>query len=136
MHGPIEIPILGLKLRAQPGPGERVGLGATGFEISIGDKSLLNLGDSLLQRDWAGLRPDVLMLPIGGRGNGTWTMDVAETVEAVRLIAPRKVIPCHYNVPFLWIRNIAAADDSEFKQKAEQLGVKCHILGRGDSIVL
>ena len=134
VHGPIEIPLLGFKLRTQPGPDERVGLGAMGFKLTIGDKSVVNLGDTLLQRDWAGLRPDVLMLPIGGRGNNTWTMDVRDALQAVELIAPRHVIPCHYNVPFFWIRNIASADDKEFKQKAEQLGVECHILGRADSI--
>jgi L-ascorbate metabolism protein UlaG (beta-lactamase superfamily) len=76
VHGPIAIPILGFKLKQQPGPEERVGLGAMAFKITIGDKSVLNLGDSLLLREWEGLAPDVLMLPIGGLGNSTWTMDV------------------------------------------------------------
>ena len=46
-----------------------------GFKITIGNKSVLNLGDSLLLTDWQGLRPTVLMLPIGGVGHNTWTMD-------------------------------------------------------------
>jgi len=41
------------------------------------------------------------MLPIGGLGNSRWTMDVEEALEAVRMIAPKSVIPCHYSIPFL-----------------------------------
>ncbi len=136
VHGPIAIPILGFKLRRQPGPDERVGLGSMGFKITIGGKSVLNLGDSLFQPDWEGLAPDVLMLPIGGLGNNTWTMNVTEALEAVKLISPRKVIPCHYNVPFLWIRKFALADGQRFKRQAEELGVECCILGSGDELTV
>ncbi len=134
VHGPIIVPILWFKLKQQPGPGERVGIGSMGFKITINEKTIINLGDSLLQREWEGLRPDVLMLPIGGLGNNTWTMDVPDAIEAVRIISPRKVIPCHYNVPFLWVRNAAPADDQFFKQEVEKLGVECCIMNRGDEI--
>lgn len=133
-HGPIAVPILGFTLRQQPGPDERVGLGSMGFRITVGDRTIVNLGDSLLLKEWQGLVPDVLMLPIGGMGNNTWTMDVDDALEAVKLIAPGAVIPCHYNVPFLWKRKFAVADDSRFKREAEKLGVECHILGSGDAI--
>jgi len=136
VHGPIAVPILGFTIRQQPGPTERVGLGSMGFRITMGGKSVLNLGDSLLQEDWAGLAPDVLMLPIGGLGNNTWTMDVAEALEAVRLISPKRVIPCHYNVPLLWIRRFAVADDQRFKQRVEQMGVECSLLGYGDELAI
>ncbi|MEM7282153.1 MAG: MBL fold metallo-hydrolase, partial [Pseudomonadota bacterium] len=80
VHGPIVVSILGLSLRREPGPDERVGIGSMGFHISIGDKSIVNLGDSLLLPDWEGISPDVLMLPIGGMGQNTWTMDVEDAV--------------------------------------------------------
>jgi L-ascorbate metabolism protein UlaG (beta-lactamase superfamily) len=131
-HGPIAIPVLGFTVKRQPGPDERVGLGSTGFKITIGDRTVVNLGDSLLLQEWKGLAPDVLMLPIGGLGQNTWTMDVSEALEAVKLIAPRIVIPCHYNVPLFWKRKFAVADDDLFKQAAKKLGVECHILGSGE----
>lgn len=136
VHGPISVPILWFKVRKQPGPYERVGIGSMGFKITIGDKIIVNLGDSLLQKEWEGLQPDVLMLPIGGLGNDTWTMDVSDAIKAVQLIAPRIVIPCHYNVPFLWIKNIAAADDKLFKREVEKLGVECKIMNQGDVIAV
>jgi len=134
VHGPIIIPILGFKIKRQPGPRERTGLGSMGFNITIEDKTVVNLGDSIFQKDWAGLKPDILMLPIGGLGNDTWTMDVSEAIEAVKIISPGKVIPCHYNVPFFWISNAAPADDQLFKQKVENLGVECCIMQYGDEI--
>lgn len=136
VHGPISVPILWFKIKKYPGPGERVGLGSTGFKITVDGKTIVNLGDSILQTDWEGLKPDVLMLPIGGLGNNTWTMDVPDAIEAVKLIAPRRVIPCHYNAPFLWIKNIAPADDQEFKREVEQLGIECHIMQQGESFEL
>jgi L-ascorbate metabolism protein UlaG (beta-lactamase superfamily) len=135
-HGPIAIPILGFTVKRQPSPNERVGLGSMGFKLTIGDKTVLNLGDSLLLPEWNGLAPDVLMLPIGGLGQNTWTMDVSDALEAVKLISPKIVIPCHYNVPLFWKRKFAVADDSRFKREAEKLGVKCCILGSGDELVV
>jgi L-ascorbate metabolism protein UlaG (beta-lactamase superfamily) len=131
VHGPIEVKLLGFTIRKVPGPDERVGLGAMGFKITLGDKTILNLGDSLLLPDWDGLRPTVLMIPIGGLGQNTWTMDVDDALQAVELIDPEIVIPCHYNVPFLWKRKIAVADDQVFKRRVEGLGKKCCILGSG-----
>ena len=55
-------------------------------------------------------------------------------LEAVKLIEPKKVIPCHYNIPFLWIKNIAPADDQLFKREVEKLGIECKIMQRGDEI--
>jgi len=134
VHGPISIPILWFKIKQQPGPGERVGIGSVGFKITLDGKTIVNLGDSILQSEWAGLKPDVLMLPIGGLGNNTWTMDVTDALEAVKIIAPKKVIPCHYNVAFFWIKNIASADDQLFKREVEKLGVEYSIMRYGDEI--
>jgi L-ascorbate metabolism protein UlaG (beta-lactamase superfamily) len=136
VHGPIEVSLLGFTIRKEPGPDERTGLGAMGFNITIGDKSILNLGDSLILPDWDGLRPTVLMIPIGGLGQNTWTMDVNDALQAVELIDPEIVIPCHYNVPFLWKRKIAVADDTEFKLGVEALGKKCCVLRAGDVLTV
>jgi len=133
VHGPIAVPMLGFTFRQNPGPHERVGLGSMAFQITIGNISILNLGDSLLLTEWAGLRPTVLMLPIGGVGRNTWTMDVDDAIQAVELIDPELVIPCHYNVPFLWKRKFAVADDARFQREVEALGKKCRILGAGDA---
>ena len=136
VHGPIVVPILWFKIKKYPGPDERVGIGSTGFKITVDGKTIVNLGDSILQPEWQGLNPDVLMLPIGGLGDNTWTMDVTDAIEAVRLIKPKMVIPCHYNVPFLWIKNIAKADGQVFKREVENLGVTCHLMNRGDVITV
>lgn len=135
-HGPIAVPILGFTIRRQPGPNERVGIGSMGFKITIGGNSILNLGDSVFLPEWEGLAPDVLMLPIGGMGQDTWTMDVTEALKAIEIITPRVVIPCHYNVPFLWKRKFAEADGARFKRGAESLGVECHILKSGEELVV
>ena len=134
VHGPISVPVLWFRVTKKPGPGERVGIGSVGFKITLYDKTIVNLGDSILRDEWTGLAPDVLMLPIGGLGDNTWTMDVSDALEAVKLIAPKKVIPCHYNVPFLWLKNIAPADDQFFKREVENLGIECNIMQYGDEI--
>ena len=136
VHGPIAVPVLGFTYRAQPGPGERVGIGSMGFKITIGDISVLNLGDSILLPDWKDVSADVLMVPIGGLGQNTWTMDVDEALQAVEWISPKWVIPCHYNVPFLWKRRIGFADDQRFRREVERLGARCAILERGGTLTI
>lgn len=133
-HGPIEVNILGVKRKITPGPNERAGFGSIGFKIQLGQYSIVNVGDSLLRNDWEGLNPDVAMLPIGGLGNNTWTMDVADALEAVRLMSPKLVIPCHYNVPFLWIKKMALADGDDFKRRVEDMGIECRIMQDGDMV--
>ena len=99
-----------------------------GFKITIGGISILNLGDTVLLPEWKNTTADVLMLPIGGLGQNTWTMDVDEALEAVKLISPQHVIPCHYSVPLFWKRRFAVADDQRFKREVERLGSTCTIL--------
>jgi L-ascorbate metabolism protein UlaG (beta-lactamase superfamily) len=135
-HGRIRMRVLGITYARSPGESERVGYGSLGYRIRIGGRSVVTLGDSLLQREWAGLEPDLLMLPIGGLGNHSWTMDVDEAVEAVRIIAPAHVIPCHYDLPFLWYRHAAAADVSRFKARVEELGIACSPLDYGEELAL
>jgi L-ascorbate metabolism protein UlaG (beta-lactamase superfamily) len=134
VHGRISVSILGFNFSKTPGPNERTGMGAMGFKISINGKTIVNLGDSLLQKEWKGLKPDVLMLPIGGLGDNIWTMNVRDAIEAVALINPHLVIPCHYNVPFLIKKNAAPADEFEFQIQVEQLGIKCKLMYNNDQI--
>ncbi len=134
IHGPIEFSIFSLKQRKTPGPEERIGFGSIGFKIQIKNKTVVNLGDSLFQKEWTGLKPDVLMIPIGGLGNNTWTMDATEALEAVKLISPKLVIPCHYSVPFFWKKRMAPAADQQFKREVEKLGIECSIMQYGDKI--
>ncbi len=109
--------------------------GSIGFKITLADKVLVNLGDTVLQDEWKGLRPDVLMIPIGGRVIRN-TMDEKDALLAVRFIEPKTVIPCHYNCDFLWRKNINPADDSMFKREVEKMGINCHIMQQGDVVEL
>jgi len=137
VHGPVVVYfVCGLVRREfASGPGERVGMGAIGFQITVGDTTLVNLGDTLVQKEWGGLKPDILMIPIGGRIAKN-TMNEDEAIEAVRLISPKLVIPCHYNEAFLWKRNGNPADDEYFKTQLENMGIECRIMGYGDEIVI
>lgn len=122
---------------SKPGPEARVGWGAIGFEILLDGKRIINLGDTLLlENEWQSiLKPDVLMIPIGGKAIHN-TMDVGEAVQAVKIIQPELVIPCHYNCPAFFTRTYNPADAQAFKREVEKVGVKCAILEIGDSIDL
>jgi L-ascorbate metabolism protein UlaG (beta-lactamase superfamily) len=76
------------------------------------------------------------MTPIGGLGRNVWTMDVAEALEAVKLISPKKVVPCHYNASFLWMKNAAPADEQLFKREVQNMGIECIVMKRGDEILV
>jgi L-ascorbate metabolism protein UlaG (beta-lactamase superfamily) len=76
------------------------------------------------------------MIPIGGLGGNVWTMDVADALEAVKLISPKKVVPCHYNASFLWIKNAAPADEQLFKREVEKMGIECIVMKDGDEIIV
>jgi L-ascorbate metabolism protein UlaG (beta-lactamase superfamily) len=135
-HGPVAIKFLSGLIRHAftPGPGERVGMGAMGFRFTVGATTLVNLGDTLIQKEWEGLKPDILMIPIGGR-RARNTMDEDEALAAIDLISPKLVIPCHYNCPFFWKRNANPADAEYFKTRVEDMGMECRIMGYGDELV-
>jgi L-ascorbate metabolism protein UlaG (beta-lactamase superfamily) len=61
-------------------------------------------------------------------------MDTIEALEAVKLISPKLVIPCHYSVPFFWKKGMCPADDQQFKREIEKLGIECSIMQYGDKI--
>ncbi len=134
VHGPIKFKLFGLiKLEIKTGPGERIGLGATGFEIKIDNKVIVNLGDSLLQKEWEGLNPDVLMIPIGGQVPKN-TMNVEEALEAVKMMSPKKVIPTHYNCPALLSKQLNPANPDVFRSGVEKMGMECIVMKDGDEI--
>jgi len=61
-------------LDEKPGPEERVGWGANGFNIKLDGKRIINLGDTLLhEKEWQKTNnPDALMIPTGGRAIHTY----------------------------------------------------------------
>ena len=63
-------------------------------------------------------------------------MDVPEAVQAVEIIRPRMVIPCHYNCPAFFTRNYNPADEQLFRAEVEKAGAECVILQIGDSVDL
>ena len=135
-HGPLTLKIGPFSVMTMtPGPNERVGWGALGFHLQFDGLSIVNLGDTLLHaEEWSRIdKPDLLMIPIGGRVIRN-TMDEAEALEAVKVIKPKLVIPCHYNCLGLFSRKYNPADDKAFKKSVEQAGFQCRILASGESI--
>ena len=137
IHGELTLKLGPFSKTVKPGPEERIGWGAIGFDIELDGKRIINLGDTLLQeKEWQAIQnPDVLMIPIGGREFHN-TMDEAEALQAVKIIKPKLVIPCHYNCPAFFKRKYNPADDVMFKTEVEATGAKCVILNQGDSIDL
>ena len=80
-------------------------------------------------------KPDVLMLPIGGKAVHN-TMDASEALQAVKIMKPKMVIPCHYNCPALFTKKYNPADDMKFKRDVEALDSQCVILSTGDFVEL
>jgi L-ascorbate metabolism protein UlaG (beta-lactamase superfamily) len=136
-HGELILKIGPFSKTVKPGPNERVGWGAIGFDIALNDKRIVNLGDTLLhEEEWQKINePDVLMIPIGGKAIHN-TMDVKEAVQAVKIMRPKLVIPCHYNCPAFFTKTYNPADDELFKREVEMTGSKCVILDMGGSIDL
>lgn len=136
-HGELVLKLGPFSKTLKPGPEERVGWGAIGFDIKLDGKRIVNLGDTLLhEKEWQQIsKPDVLMIPIGGKAIHN-TMDVAEAVRAVKIMQPNVVIPCHYNCPAFFSKSYNPADERVFKTEAEKSGARCVILKMGDSVDL
>ncbi len=120
-----------------PGPNERIGWGAIGFEIRVNNKSIVNLGDTiLLKTEWKTINsPDVLMIPIGG-GDVHNTTNENEALETVEMIKPSLVIPCHYNCGGLHRKNANPANEKYFYDEVKKLGFDCALLRASESIEL
>lgn len=136
-HGELVLKLGPFSKVVKPGPEERIGWGAIGFDIDLGDKRIVNLGDTLLHKsEWKNINePDVLMIPIGGKSIHN-TMDEAEALQAVKIMKPKLVIPCHYNCPAFFTKTYNFADEVSFKNQVEKLGIRCVILHISDSIEL
>jgi len=63
-----------------------------GYLISEFEQSVYHCGDTDNIPEMADLRPDVLLIPVGG----TYTMDVKAAAAAIEAVSPRRVIPMHY----------------------------------------
>jgi L-ascorbate metabolism protein UlaG (beta-lactamase superfamily) len=106
-----------------------IGVGAVGLMFSLENRRLLNLGDTLLLEDaWRELRPDVLMVPIGG----LMTMDIDAALRAVATTKPEVVIPTHYDWHILFYHR--SADVARFAAGVRSLGCRCFPLEPGESI--
>jgi len=135
-HGPLTLKVGPFSKTVKPGPEERVGWGAIGFKIQLDGKTIVNLGDTLLhEKEWDKIKnPDVLMIPIGGGKAVHNTMDVEAALQAVRMMHPKLVIPCHYNCPAFFSKNYNPADDNMFKEEVEKMGIKCSVMKYRDEI--
>jgi len=136
-HGPVILKLGPFSKTLHPGPKERAGWGAIGFKIQFDGKTIVNFGDTLLhKKEWQKIKnPDVLMIPIGGRIIPN-TMGEKEALQAVRIMKPKLVIPCHYNCPAFFSKKYNPADDKMFKNKVEKMGIECPIMKYEDEIII
>lgn len=136
-HGEFTLKVGPFSKTTYPGPNERVGWGAIGFDINIDGKRLVNLGDTLLhEKEWQKINePDVLMIPIGGNLIHN-TMNEAEALQAIKIVKPKLVIPCHYNCPAFFTKKYNPANEIQFKENVEALDIQCRILHINDSLEL
>jgi len=134
-HGPLTLKFGPFSKTLHPGPTERIGWGAIGFEIKLGGKVIINLGDTILhEEEWRHIKnPDVLMIPIGG-GDVHNTMDEEEALKVIKIMQPKLVIPCHYNCPGLFSKKLNPANGKMFKEEVEKMGLKCVVLSKGDYV--
>ncbi len=75
------------------------------------------------------------MIPIGGRKVHN-TMDEEEALEAVKMMLPKMVIPCHYDCGALLSRKLNQADADMFKREVEKMGIECNIMKYGDELIV
>jgi len=107
------------------------GRDSVGLLFTLEGRRLLALGDTmLLEEAWRGLRPDVLLVPIGG----VMTMDVDDALRAVAAIEPQVVIPVHYHWHILFYRH--PADVERFAAEVRAVGRRCFPLRPGEGVEL
>ncbi len=104
-----------------------------GVLVHLGGRTVYHLGDTALFSDLAlvarrGDPIDVALVPIGGH----YTMDRVDAVTAVEFVAPRQVVPCHYDT-FPPIET----DAQQFKADVEaQTEAQVVVLDPGGSLTL
>lgn len=117
-------------LPAFHGSGVAGGL-ACGFLLEIEGKKIYHAGDTGLSVEMSLLAEeniDVALLPIGDR----FTMGPEDALRAVRMIAPKKVVPMHYNtMPPI------EQDPEAFKQRVEEAtDAEVVVLGIGETMTI
>jgi L-ascorbate metabolism protein UlaG (beta-lactamase superfamily) len=105
---------------------------AAGYVITMDDRSVYHAGDTALFSDMKLIgdlyRPDVALLPIGGR----FTMGPDEAMMAAQFIGAPLVIPIHYNT---WPK--ISQDPARFKYAIEKTtDMKVAVLQPGETIEL
>lgn len=108
-----------------------IGRGEIGFLLEIEKKRICNLGDSLFLEEWKKINCDILMVPIGGFS----VMGPRQALQAIDLIKPKTVIPCHYNYGLFFFRPLDI-DRKRFLKKVEEMGYECLMLKEGETISL
>ena len=63
-----------------------------GYVLTIGGKTIYHTGDSDFIPEMEGLKPDVVLVPVGG----TYTMNAAEAAKAVKAMSAASAIPMHW----------------------------------------
>jgi len=58
-------------------------------------------------------------------------MDEDEALQAVKIIQPKLVIPCHYNCPAFFSKNYNPANSTKFKEDVIKIGIECSVLQAG-----
>lgn len=105
---------------------------AAGFILQVNGCSIYHAGDTGLFTDMRLIgdvyRPDVALLPIGGR----YTMDPEDAARAVAFIRPNIAIPMHYNT-----FDVISQDPLDFVHKVRDLcGTEVLIMNIGDVLDL
>lgn len=100
-----------------------------GFIVKTGERTTYDAGDTGVFLDMELIaRPhplDIALLPIGGN----FTMGIDDAVEAVKMPAPRTVIPMRY-----WTFPVIAADAQLFRKKMESsTSARCVVLEPGQT---
>lgn len=86
-----------------------------GYKIQYKDTCIFHAGDTDLMPTFSGVKPNIALLPIGGRV----TMDCVDAVRVVKILKPEIAVPMHYDT-FDFIR----ANANEFKEKIEKSIIK------------
>ena len=115
------------------------GIGETNYTISTSPAGLIinsggiiyHAGDTALFSDMKLIgklyKPDVALLPIGGR----YTMDARQAAMAAEMVGAKINVPMHYNT-----FDVIKQEPEEFKKLAEERGLKVVILSPGEEIEL
>ena len=96
-----------------------------GFVFEIDGVRVYHAGDTDFipeMKKLADMKIDMALLPVGG----TYTMDLKDAIEAVKVIKPKAVVPMHYN--YLRGLDLSREQLEWFKKEVESLGVKCYIM--------